>query len=96
MWLEFFIAFLCGVFVGNLLDQVRRDGSPDSSPRAIGLSKVDDEWELEFSDGRRYRSDTGIIWYRFPSGEQCDYYWNSWLERELKRLQLVQKWIGEH
>jgi hypothetical protein len=96
MWVGFFIAFWCGVMAGMHADDlVSRRARRPGPERALGLCRIDKEWELEFPGDRKVRSQEGIIWYHFPSGEQCDYYDSSWMEKELKRLQLVQKWIGE-
>lgn len=63
-------------------------------PRAIALRCIDNEHELEFSDGRQYRSGTGIIWYRFPDGYRCDYEHNGHLELEFERLRRLEKWTS--
>lgn len=94
MWVGFGVAFLCGFVFAALVDDVRR-GRIEPSPRAIGLSRVGNEWELEFSGGQRYRSEEGIVWYQFPSGQRCSLSWEMWLEREFERRRHIDKWLGE-
>ncbi len=54
--------------------------------------QIEDEVELELSDGRVFRSEHGIVWYGFPSGVRVNYDLESWLGYEWDRLERLDKW----
>lgn len=51
------------------------------------------EIELELSDGRRFRSEGGIVWYGFPSGERVRLDIEEYLESENNRLGNLDRWL---
>lgn len=51
------------------------------------------EIELELSDGRRFRSERGIVWYRFPSGERVGLDVEEFLESENNRMGNLDRWL---
>jgi hypothetical protein len=53
---------------------------------------AESEYELELSDGRKFRSDLGHVWYHFPDGHRVDPYMESWLDHELERLLNLDRW----
>ena len=58
----------------------------------VSHRQVDDEMELELSDGSVFRSKQGIIWYGFPSGVQTGSSLSIWLGDEWDRLSRLDKW----
>jgi hypothetical protein len=65
----------------------------DAAHRAVAFRPIDDQLELELSNGTVYRTDKHgeIVWWHFPSGERAGDL-ERHLQRELERLRLVEKW----
>ena len=64
-------------------------------PVAIAVRRVSGtrmDREIELSDGQRFRSDVGVIWYSFPDAKRISYDWNAYLDREWERLTLLDEW----
>lgn len=60
--------------------------------RAVRRSRIDEEWELEFANGLVVRSDSGYVWYWFPSGKRAPLEVESRADAEFERLERLAKW----
>ena len=70
-------------------------GLTKPKPIAIAARRLDKELELELADGSCYRSEYGVIWYIFPSGQRVNSDWNDHLELEWERRTRLDRWSKE-